>query len=186
MQQIHFKSLGKNVNIYSLAKIVNPENISIGDETVIDDFAFLYGVGKGINIGRFCHITVHCIIQSSGLVQIGDFTGIGPGSIILSASDDYYGDGFIGLKVFGSKYRNMVSKDVILGRHVHIGAGTIILPGVTIGEGCSIGAGSLVTKDLPSWTICYGAPCKPVREKPSQKQLQLEKEFLQEYYGEDK
>ena len=176
-----FRRLGKNAKIYPLARVVYPENISIGDETVIDDFAFIYGVGEGISIGNFCHITVHCTIQSGGLLEIGDFSGIGPGGIILAASDDYLGGGFIGLKVFGDKYRGLSNKDVTLGRHVHVGAGSIILPGVTIGDGCSIGAGSLVTRDLPEWTICYGSPCKPMKDKPKEKQLRMEREFLEEY-----
>ncbi len=183
MEHTQFKEIGKNVTIYPLAKIVFPENISIGDETVIDDFAFIYGTGKGIRIGDFCHITVHCHVQSGGLIEIGDFSGIGPGTIILAASDDYRGGGFVGLKVFGDKYRNLSFKDVILGRHVHVGAGSIILPGVTIGDGCSVGAGSLVTKDLPEWTICYGSPCKPMKDKPREKQLRMEKEFLDEYHA---
>lgn len=174
--------LGKNVTIYPLAKIICPENLSLGDESVIDDFAVLYCAGKGIKIGNFCHITFHCILQGGGLLEMGDFSAIGPGGIILAASDDYEGNGFIGLKVFGNKYRNVVSKDVIIGRHAHIGMGTIILPGVTLGEGCSIGAGSIVTKDMPPWTICFGSPCKPVKDKPKEKQLQMEKEFLEEYY----
>ena len=178
-----FMRIGKNVTIYPLAKVVYPENISIGDETVIDDFAFIYGVGKGIKIGNFCHITVHCILQSGGLLEIGDFSGIGHRSTILSSSDDYHGGGLIGLKIFGEKYRNLSNKDVIIGRHVHIGAGSIILPGVTIGDGCSVGAGSLVTKDLPEWTICYGTPCKPLKDKPKEKQMEMERDFLEEYYG---
>ncbi|MBA7604222.1 dTDP-4-amino-4,6-dideoxy-D-glucose acyltransferase [subsurface metagenome] len=182
MEHMQFKKKGKNVTIYPLAKIVFPENISIGDETVIDDFVFLYGQGKGIKIGNFCHITVHCTVQSGGLIEIGDFSGIGPGSIILAMSDDYRGGGFIGLKLFGDKYRNVSCEDVTLGRHVHVGAGSIILPGVTIGDGCSVGAGSLVTRDLPEWTICYGSPCKPIKDKPKEKQLRMEKEFLEEYY----
>jgi acetyltransferase-like isoleucine patch superfamily enzyme len=178
-----FKKIGGNATVYPLAKIVFPENISIGDETVIDDFAFIYGTGKGIEIGDFCHITVHCTLLSGGLIRIGDFSGIGPGSIILAQSDDYHGGGFIGLKVFGDKYRNLMRQDVTLGRHVHVGAGSIILPGVTIGDGCSVGAGSLVTKDLPEWTICYGSPCKPVKQKPKEKQLRMEKEFLENYHN---
>jgi len=178
-----FKQLGKNATIHPLAKIVFPENISIGDESVIDDFAFLYGVGKGIKIGNFCHVTVHCILQAGGRLEMGDFSAIGPRGTILAASDDYLGNGFIGLKIFGEKYRNVSNKDVMIGRHVHIGTGATILPGVTIGDGCSIGAGSLITKDLPEWTICYGSPCKPIRDKPREKQLEMERRFLEEYYN---
>jgi len=177
-----FKKMGKNVTVYPLAKIVFPENISIGDEVVIDDFVFMYGAGRGIKIGNFCHITAQCHVQSGGLLEIGDFSTIGPGSIVLAATDDYRGNGLIGLKVFTDKYRNLSYEDVLLGRHVHVGAGSIILPGVTIGDGCSVGAGSLVTKDLPEWTICYGSPCRPMREKSKDKMLRMEKEFLEEYY----
>ena len=174
-------SLGKNAKIWPLAKLIYPENISVGNETVVDDFAFLYAAGKGIRIGDFCHITVQSILQSGGLLEMGDFSAIGPGGIILASTDDYQGNGFIGLAVFGEKYRNHQNLDVKIGRHVHIGCGSIILPGVTLGDGCSIGAGSLVTKSMPEWTICYGSPCKPMKVKPREKQLRMEKEFLEEY-----
>ena len=183
MEELQFKKKGRNITIYPYARVIYPENISIGDETVIDDFAFVYGAGNGMSIGNFCHITAHCTVQSGGFLDIGDFTGIGPGSIILAGTDDYQGNGFIGLKIFGEKYRNLQFKDTTLGRHVHIGAGSIILPGVAIGDGCSVGAGSLVTKDLPEWTICFGSPCKPAKDKPRERQLKMEKEFLGEYYG---
>ena len=182
MKKVEFQKIGNNVTIYPLAQIVFPENISIGDETVIDDFVFMYGKGRGIKIGNFCHITVHCTVQSGGLLEIGDFSGFGPGCIVLAASDDYHGGGFIGLELFGDKYRNLLNKDVILGRHVQVGAGSIILPGVTIGDGCSIGAGSLVSKDLPEWTICAGSPCRPIKVKSKERQLRMENEFLKEYY----
>jgi len=178
-----FKHLGKNAKIYPTAKIIQSENISIGDETIIADFSFIYGVGKGINIGNFCHITEHAIIQAGGLVEFGDFSTIGPRTTILAATDDYEGKALISLSLFGSKYRNVSYKDVILGRHVHVGMGCIIMPGVVLGDGCSIGAGSLVTKSMPPWTICYGSPCKPIRPKPRDHQLAMEKEFLKEYYG---
>lgn len=178
-----YKRFGKNATVYPFARIIFPENVSLGDETVIDDFAFLHAVGEGIELGNFCHITVHCTLFSGGLIKFGDFSAIGPGGIILATTDDYQGNGFIGLKVFGDKYRNHLNKPVILGRHVHIGAGCVIMPGVTLGDGCSIGAGSLVTKDMPEWTICYGSPCKPRKDKPREKQLRMEREFLEYYYG---
>jgi acetyltransferase-like isoleucine patch superfamily enzyme/glycosyltransferase involved in cell wall biosynthesis len=176
-----FKFEGKNVKIYDTAKIICPENISIGDEAIIADFSFIYAVGKGIEIGNFCHITEHAILQAGGLLKIGDFSAIGPRTTILAATDDYKGNGLIGHYIFNEGYRNLSNKDVIIGKHVHIGMGCIIMPGVTIGDGCSIGAGSLVTKDMPAWTICYGSPCKPIREKPKEKILALEKKFLLEY-----
>ena len=174
--------LGTNAKIYETAKIIHPENIYLGDESIIADFCFIYAVGRGIYIGNFCNITEHCIIQAGGLVQLGDFVGLGPRVTILAASDDYEGEGLIGHTVL-NKYRKTTFKDVIIGKHAHIGMGSIIMPGVTIGEGCSIGSGSLVTKSMPAWTICYGSPCQPIRPKNREKILSMEQEFLKDYYG---
>jgi acetyltransferase-like isoleucine patch superfamily enzyme len=175
-------NLGFNAKIYETAKIINSENLSLGDESIIADFCFIYAVGRGIEIGNFCNITEHCIIQAGGLVQLGNFVGLGPRTTILAASDDYEGNGLIGHTVL-NKYRNTTFKDVIINKHAHIGMGCIIMPGVEIGEGCSIGSGSLVTKSMPPWTICYGSPCKPIRPKFKGHILTMEERFLKEYYG---
>ena len=174
--------LGRNSKVYPMAKILCPENLSLGDESTIADFAFVHANGKGIEIGNFCMIQSHVILVSGGLIKIGDFVGISYGATILASSDSYTGEGLIGLAVL-NKYRKLDERDVILENHAHVGAGAIILPGVTLGEGCTVGAGSLVTKSLPEWTICYGSPCKVIKDKPREKQLMFEREFLKEYYG---
>lgn len=173
-------SLGKNVTIWDGAKIIYPENVVIGDESMIDAFALLYAAGEGIHVGRFCHITVHCTLFAGGKVEMGDFSAIGPRGVILGSTDDYNGEGLIGLSIL-NRYRNTKNPGVKIGRHVHIGAGSIILPGVELGDGCSIGAGSVVTRSMPEWSVCYGNPCKMVRVKSRDKQLQMEEDFLKEY-----
>ena len=60
---------------------------------------------------------------------------------------------------------------VIIGKNVWIGGGTIILPGVTIGDNTVIGAGSVVTKDIPADTIAYGNPCKFIKPMNAAKYL---------------
>lgn len=177
-----FKRIGHNVTVWPKAEIIYPENVSIGRESMIDDHCFLYADGEGIEIGNFCHVTVGSHLQSRGLLKFEDFSACGAKCIIMAASDNYLGEGFIGLKVFGDKYRKIDERPVTLKRHAHVGAGTIIIPGVTIGEGCSVGSGSVVTRDLPPWTICVGSPCRPIKDKPKEKQLAMEKEFLAEYH----
>lgn len=171
---------GRNAYIYPGAKIVCPENISLGEETVVDDFCFLYATGKGIEVGDYSHICVGTIILAGGKVKIGRFSALSPGCRLLAETDSYDGNGFVGLKVFGNKYRDTKFLDVTLGDHVHVGMGSIIMPGVTLHDGVSIGAGSLVTKDMPEWSICYGHPAKPMKSKRKEKQLQMEKDFLEE------
>ena len=56
------------------------------------------------------------------------------------------------------------NKDVHIGRRVWIGAGTVICPGVSIGDNSVIGAGSVVTRDIPANTVAYGNPCRAIRE----------------------
>jgi acetyltransferase-like isoleucine patch superfamily enzyme len=172
-----------NVTIYPLAKIIYPENVTIGDESVIDDFVWLYASGDGIDIGRFCHIIVGTIMMAGGKITIADFSTIGPGCVVLAESDEYVKSGLVGLKIL-NKYRHVEESFVRIDKHVHIGARTTILPGVIIKEGCSIGAGSLVTKDMPAWTVCHGSPCKVIKDRIDAKQetLEIEEKFLEEYY----
>ena len=67
---------------------------------------------------------------------------------------------------------------VFLGRHVIIGSGSVILPGCTIGEGSSVGALSLVTKNLDSWGVYVGAPARLAKAR-SKKLLDLEKRLME-------
>jgi galactoside O-acetyltransferase len=179
-----YKSIGVNVKIYPFARIINPQNVSFGDAVIIDDGVILEASGDGIDIGNFGHICLGTIMQAGGKIIVGDFTAIAPRCVVMASTDSYNGNGFIGNNAFPAKYRDHKNLPVTIGKHGHVGMGSIIMPGVTLGEGCSIGAGSLVTKDMPEWTICYGHPCKPIKDKPREKQLQMEKEFLEEYYKE--
>jgi len=56
-----------------------------------------------------------------------------------------------------------MTRPVTIGNNVWLGAGAIVLPGVTIGDGSVIGAGSVVTKDVPSNVLAFGAPCRVIR-----------------------
>jgi acetyltransferase-like isoleucine patch superfamily enzyme len=176
-----FKFLGRNAKIYSFARIINEQNISIGESVIIDDGVILEASGDGIDIGDFSHICLGTIMQAGGKITIGRFTAIAPRCVVMASTDSYDGNGFVGNSVFPDKYRDHKCLPVIIGNHVHVGMGSIIMPGVTLGEGCSIGAGSLVTKNMPEWAICYGSPCRVMRGKPRARQLQMEKEFLEEY-----
>jgi acetyltransferase-like isoleucine patch superfamily enzyme len=59
---------------------------------------------------------------------------------------------------------NNIGLDITIKDGVWVGFGTLILPGVTIGEKAIIGAGSVVTKDIPAYTIAVGIPCKPIKK----------------------
>ena len=80
-------------------------------------------------------------------------------------------------------YRKVDSRRVRIGRHAIIGAGSVILPGVNIGDGSSVGALCLVTRDLEPWGVYVGSPARRVGNR-ARDILELEKQFKSEGRGE--
>ena len=173
-----FKHLGKNVTIYPFARIIYPEMVSISDYCVLDDFTFIDG-GQGVTLYGWVHIAVHALIMGGGTCEIGAFSGIAMGAQILTGSDDYKGVTLLGPAI-PPPYRRPIRSFVKIGRDCVIGANTVVLPGVTIGDGVAVGAMSLVTHDLPPWTLCYGIPAELHRDRPKDEIIALEARFLQE------
>ncbi len=158
-----FKAFGKNITIFSQAKIIKPEVIEIGDNCVIDDFTFLYG-GNSIKLGKYLHIGSFSSIIGGGDFIMEDYSGFAVGVRIITGTDidkgGYYCNGAMPLSS-----RNCVRSFVKLEKAVFLGTNVIVHPGVTIGEGCIVGSNSLVTKDLKPWGIYIGSPVKRVRER---------------------
>ncbi len=109
---------------------------------------------------------------------MADFSGLSPGVRIFTLGDDYSGETLTNPSV-PSQYTGGVRGTVTLKRHVIIGANTVILPNLTIGEGTSVGALSLVTKDLEPWGIYAGRPARRLKNRKKDL-LELEKKLLSE------
>jgi len=176
LKSFKFKSLGKNVKIKKNVAIYFVENITIKDNVRIDDNTVIVASNNSTTIGNYVHIASNCYIAASEGLKMEDFSGLAPGVNIFTGSDDYSGKKLTNPTV-DRKYIGGKSGEVVLGRHVIIGSNSVILPGVHIGEGSSVGALSLVTKSLESWGIYFGAPVKKIKSR-SKKLLELEKEFL--------
>lgn len=175
LKGLGLKSFGKNVLISRKASIYGAENISIGNNTRIDDFCILSG---NIEIGSYVHIAAFCALYGSKGIIVKDFSGLSAKVIIYSASDDFSGEFLIG-PMLPSKFINVTGSTVILEKYVQIGAGSIILPGLTLAEGAVVGAMSLVNKNLDEWTINVGIPAKFLKER-KRNILELEKKFRKE------
>lgn len=159
------KHLGEGSRVDQGVIIANPQHVSIGAHTWIDKNVIILG-GKGVEIGRRVHIAQNCLIQGAGTLKIGDYVGIASGSIIYSATDTIYGGKRIG-PMIPTKHRNPVlEKPVIIEKDGFVGAMCVILPGVKIGEGSVIGAGSLVLTNIPAWKVAVGSPAKPIKDRP--------------------
>ena len=115
-----------------------------------------FGSGQGISIGDNSGLGINCRVR--GPLTIGNDVMMGPDVVIMTNSHNF--DRIdIPMNVQGSA----IPKKVIIGNDVWIGTRVIILPGVTIGNGVIIGAGAVVTKDIPDMAIVGGCPAKIIR-----------------------
>jgi len=176
--KIGLKKLGKNVLISEKASIYGQQNIEIGDNTRIDDFCIISAGSGGISIGRNVHIACYVSLIGSGKIEIQDFAGISSRVSCYSSNDDYSGSFLTGPTV-PAKYRNSIDSPVFIGRHVVVGSGSVILPGVSIGSYSSIGALSLVKRNVPENEIHVGTPAKFIKER-KRNLVELEKSYLAE------
>ena len=142
------------VKIFEHTKIVGVENIEFGSNIIIDDFAFVYARGR-IRIGSYVHIACFASITGGAELEIGDFAAVSQGARVLTATDDFTEWGF-GNSTVPEEYRNVTRAPVSIGRFCIIGANSVILPGVTIGEGATVGAGTVVTRNLAPWGVYLG------------------------------
>ena len=114
---------------------------------------FYTDCGKNIHIGRGVFINAGCKFQDQGGIYIGDGSQIGHNTIIATLNHGLHPE----------ERLNLFPSPVHIGRGVWIGSGSVILPGVTIGDNAVIGAGSVVTKDIPADMVAVGNPAKVIR-----------------------
>ena len=133
--------------------------IRIGDQGWIERGALLWAFDGSIRTGTNVFLGPYVTIYGHGGVEIGDQTLVSMRATILSSNHTVPGR--------GKKIRDY--PDILLptkiGKDVWIGANSVILGGVTIGDGCVIGAGSVVTKDLPAYSVAVGVPASVVRSR---------------------
>jgi galactoside O-acetyltransferase len=166
----------ENVKTFEFTKIVGVENIEFGQNIIIDDFTLIYATAP-IKIRDYVHIGCFTSITGGASLFIDEFVAISQGCRILTGTDDFVGWGF-GNSTIDEKYRNTKRLPVRIGKFSIIGANSVILPGVTIGEGCAIGAGSVVTKNLEPWGVYIGN--KRIKNRNKEGILQNHANFLQE------
>jgi galactoside O-acetyltransferase len=178
IKKFKFRSIGKNVFIKKNVGMFFIENISIGNNVRIDDNVIIVASNKKspVKIENYIHIAANCYLAGSNGIEMMDFVTLATGVSIFSGSDDYSGkkltNPMVGKPYIGGKFGK-----VTLCKHVIIGAGSVILPDVTIKQGSSVGALSLVNKDLNPWGVYSGIPVKKIKSR-CKDILKLEKKFL--------
>ena len=128
----------------------------IGDDEIIINQPFYCDYGKQIRVGKRFFANFNFTVLDEGPVIIGDDCFIGPNVSIYTACHS--------TDPVERNTRKVWSKGVTIGDNVWICGSVTILPGVTIGNNTTIGAGSVVTKDIPDNVIAVGNPCKVIKE----------------------
>jgi len=152
--------IGENVIFERGVMVFHPENIEIGNNVYIGHNTILKGYYKNkMIIGDDTWIGQCCFFHSAGGISIGKSVGIGPYVKILTSFHK-------------EEQRNkplleceLEFKKVIIEDESSIGISVIILPGLTVGKGAIVGAGTVVTKDVKPYTVVGGVPVRVIRER---------------------
>ena len=161
-------ALGRGSAVHAPATLYNPRVVSIGAGTVIREHAWLNGgramggktalsIGDGCYIGRFCHINAADGVTIEARVLIAD-------RVYISDIDHEYRKP--GLPVIEQGIRS--KGPVVLKTGCWIGAGAVILSGVTVGRNAVVGANAVVTKDVPDFAVVGGIPARLLKTIPQE------------------
>jgi putative colanic acid biosynthesis acetyltransferase WcaF len=107
-----------------------------------------------VTLEEECGIADQVILYSQGKIAVGRRAVISQGAHLCAGTHDYTQPGF-----------PLVTAPITIGAEAWLAAECFVMPGITIGEGAVIGARSVVTKDMPAWTVCAGHPCKPIKSR---------------------
>ena len=178
LERCGFRYLGNNVLLSDKASIYDSDQIEIGENSRIDDFCVVSG---RVSIGRNVHIAVFCnVAGGTEGIRLDDFSGLAYGCQLFAQSDDYSGATMTNPTV-PAAYKNETRRRIHVGRHCILGTQSLVFPGVSIGEGTSVGAQSVVTRSTEEWSIYLGNPAKKLKDR-KRDLLLLEAKYLASEY----
>jgi acetyltransferase-like isoleucine patch superfamily enzyme len=160
------ESRGTGIRIDRSVEVRSPDRLTLGAHVFIDRAVLLHCGGMdwsvpdaGISLGAHTYVGPNCVLFGGGGIEVGDCVLIAPGVVITSHQHTF----------------DRVDRDIreqplhfgriVIERDVWIGANATVLPGVRIGTGTVVGAGAVVSRDLPAGTVALGIPARPVRER---------------------
>jgi len=155
-----FREIGEEVVIENECLVFNAENISLGSNIYVGHQTILKAYLKNeMVIGDGTWVGQQCFFHSAGGIRIGKNVGIGPCVKILTST---HIDENVDQPIM---HQRLEFKPVVIEDDCDLGVGTIVLPGVTIGRGSQIGAGAVVARDIPAYSVAAGVPAKVLRNR---------------------
>jgi acetyltransferase-like isoleucine patch superfamily enzyme len=143
------------------ALVFHPENVAIGDDVYVGHYAILKGYFKNrLVIGNRTWIGQQCFLHAAGGLSIGERVGLGPGAKVLTSTHTLPDDPRVPI-MDGA----IQTAPVVLEDGCDIGVGAIVMPGVTVGRCAQVGAGAVVTEDVPAGAIVAGVPARILRQR---------------------
>ena len=153
-----FREAGRGVVIEPGVRVFHPERISLGEGVYIGHDAILNGYHAGqLTIGAGSWIGPQTFLHGAGGLEIGRDVGVGPGTRIITSIHVAPVDGAPIL------YGDLSFAQVLIGDGSDLGMNAVVLPGVTIGRGVQVGAGAVVSCDLPDFSVAVGVPARVIR-----------------------
>lgn len=154
---VNLKKAGKNLIIDDLVQIHEPERVSVGDNVTFHYGVFVFPEGYDITIGSDTHFAPYGILY--GPLSVGNKCAIAAHVVLASSAHthDRVEVPFVDLPLDKRK--------ITIEDNVWIGANAVITPGITIGTGSIIGAGAVVTKDVPPYSVMGGVPARLIRKR---------------------
>lgn len=154
-------ALGDGSVLEEGVRIFHPERVWIGAHVYVGHDAILKGYHAGtLEIGDGTWIGQQCFFHAAGDLRVGMNVGVGPGVKILTSAHREAGRGVPIL------HAPLTFAPVAIEDDADLGVGAIVLPGVTIGRGAQVGAGAVVTRDVPAYAVVAGNPARVLRERP--------------------
>lgn len=147
------------LNALSYEGVEIGNNFTLGKYAIIECTGVLRNVGNSLKIGNNVGINHYCFIGVRGNIVIGNNVIFGPRVNIFSENHN-----FSKLEI-PIKEQGVTKEDTIIGNDIWIGANVSIMPGVKVGNGCVIAAGSVVTKDIPDFSVVAGVPAKIITNR---------------------
>lgn len=163
LEGLGFRALGNDVLVHGTAVLVGCDAIALGSRVRIDPYVVI-SVSGGLAIGNNVHIAAHCSLSGRAAISFADFCGLSQGVRVFSSTDDYGGASLTNSTV-PEMFKAVRSASVRMGRHVIVGAGSVILPGAELSDGAAIGALSMVSGTLDPWSIYAGVPLRRLGDR---------------------